>query len=724
MRILKVTPELNYKKVIVSKNDYEGADINLLAGMAFEIFLIREFENMLLTLADNGCIYGPVHASIGQEACAAGAMAVLNSSDKIASTHRAHHHYLAKLIGSYFSSGFNILKNEIPETLTEGVTQLMGEVMGLSIGCCSGRGGSMHLRNKEIGFIGSNAIVAGGVPLATGAAFASKFMKRNETTVCFLGDGAVHQGAFHEAVNLAGIWRLPIVYVIENNQYAVGTSVMEAAGMEDLAQKGSAYRCASRIVDGMDPLAVMLSVNEAKKIIEELNMPVLIEAKCYRFPHHSGPVSGSNFGYRTKEEEEKWRDKDPYTAYPEKLIKYNLLSDEQISQLKEKAGEIVQTAVNHCTIPDGNKFFVKDGLWPDKKKVEEGLRSDGAEFNDIQFKEKIDFKEFEETIYSDAIAAVTGRNMEKDNNVFVLGEEVANFGGGPYGATKGLFQKYPGRVLNTPISEAGFTGLAGGAAMDGLRPVVEIMFADFTLVAADQLFNQIGKLRHMYGNTTHMPVVVRIRIATGCGYGGQHSMDPVGLYALFSGWRIIAPSNAFDYVGLFNSAIRCTDPVLLLEHNKIYPLKFDIPAGNLDYFVKMGKASVIRPGSDVTVLTYSSGVNLCIEAAEKLEKEEIEAEIIDLRTVSPRDIDYELIGQSLKKTGAILVVEQASKSLGIGKGIAYECQMRFFDYLDSPIALVSSLDIPPPVSKPLEEECMPGISQVRDMILRVARRKV
>ncbi|WP_372933224.1 dehydrogenase E1 component subunit alpha/beta [Mariniphaga sediminis] len=724
MKFLKVTPELDYKKIIVSQNDYEGTDPNLLAGMAFEIFLIREFENMLLTLADGGCIHGPVHTSIGQEACAAGAMSVLNPTDKIASTHRAHHHYLAKLIGSYFSAGFNILKDKIPETLTEGVTQLLGEVMGLSVGCCGGRGGSMHLRNKEIGFIGSNAIVAGGVPLATGAAFASKFNKRKEVTVCFLGDGAVHQGAFHEAINLAGIWELPIIYVIENNQYAVGTSVKAAAGMDDLAQKGSAYRCVSRIVDGMDPLAVMLAVNEAKEIIEKVKKPVLIEAKCYRFPHHAGPVSGSNFGYRTKEEEEKWRKKDPYTAYPDKLAEYNLLSDEQIEQIKEKSNGIVQAAVDHCTILEGKNFIVKDGLWPDIKKVEYGLRSEGTEFNDILFREKEDFKTFEEIIYSDAIAAVTGRNMEKDNNVFVLGEEVAHFGGGPYGATKGLFQKYPDRVLNTPISEAGFTGLAGGAAMDGLYPVVEIMFADFTLVAADQLFNQIGKLRHMYGNTTHMPVVVRIRIATGCGYGGQHSMDPVGLYSLFSGWRIIAPSNAFDYVGLFNSAIRSTDPVLLLEHNKLYPQKFDIPAGNLDYFVKMGKANVIRSGSDVTVLSYSSGVKLCAEAAEELVKEGIETEIIDLRTVSPADIDYELIGQSLKKTGAILVVEQASKSLGIGKGIAYECQMRFFDYLDSPTALVNSLDIPPPVSKPLEEECLPGITQVRNMIFRVARRKV
>lgn len=724
MKVSTVTPELDYKKVTVHKSDYEKADLSLLANMAFEIFLIREFENMLLTLAADGCIHGPVHTSIGQEACAVGAMAVLTPTDKIASTHRAHHHYLAKLVSSFFPGGFSILNEKIPEELTKGVTTLLGEVTGLSIGCCNGRGGSMHLRNPGIGFIGSNAIVAGGVPLATGAAFASKYKKEQEVTACFLGDGAVNQGAFHEAVNLAGIWNLPVIYFIENNQYAVGTSVKEAAGMEDLAQKGCAYRCVSRIVDGMDPVAVMSSVKEAVEMIRETRLPVLIEAKCYRFPHHAGAVPGSNFGYRSREEEERWREQDPYAAYPEKLIRYNLLKQEQIAGLKQKAKEIIEIAAQRCTVRKDNRFIVKKELWPDKEKIEDGLRSTGLEFNGVLFKEKEDFREFEKITYSDAIAAVTGRNMEKNKKVFVVGEEVANFGGGPYGATKGLFQKYPGRVLNTPISEAGFVGLAGGAAMDGLYPVVEIMFADFSLVAADQLFNQIGKLRHMYGNTVHMPVVVRIRVATGCGYGGQHSMDPTGLYALFSGWHIVAPSNAFDYIGLFNSAVRCLDPVLVLEHNKLYPLKFDIPAGDPDYFVKMGKAKIVRQGSEVTVVTYSSGVGLCMEAAGELAEEGVDAEVIDLRTVSPRDIDYEMIGESLRKTGVVMVVEQASKSLGIGQGISYECQRRFFDDLDGPVAVLGGLDIPNPVSKPLEYECIPDITQVKRMILMAAKRKI
>lgn len=724
MKIVPVVPELKYQKVTIGRGDYEKTDPLLLANIAFEIFLIREFEKILLKLSDDGCIHGPVHTSIGQEASAVGAMAVLNQSDKIASTHRGHHHYLAKLFSSIFPPGFNALNDPVPGGLISEITILLGEVMGLSIGCCQGRGGSMHLRNKKIGFLGSNAIVAGGVPLATGAAFASKYRKENHVIVCFLGDGAVQQGVFHESMNLAGIWNLPIVYFIENNQYGVGTSIKEAAGMEHLAQKGCAYNFSSRIVDGMDPVAVICAMNEALEQSRETKLPVLIEAKCYRFQHHSGPVAGSSFGYRSKEEEDHWRKQDPYTAYPEKLLEYDLIEEGQIIQLQAKATEMIKEATESCTTLVNRKYIVKKELWPDKSKIEEGLRSMGGEFEGIRFNEKEDFTEFEKIVYSDAIAGVTGRNIEKDDKVFVLGEEVANFGGGAYGATKGLSQKYPQRVLNTPISEAGFVGLGGGAAMEGLRPVIEIMFADFALVAADQLFNQIGKLRHMYGDTTDMPVVVRIRIATGCGYGGQHSMDPVGLFALFIGWQIVAPANAFDYIGLFNTALLSESPVLVLEHNQVYPKKFEIPVGNFDYFVKIGKARIVRPGIDVTVISYSSTVALCILAAEELATDGIDVEVIDLRTLSPKDIDYALVGESLKKTGVIIIVEQVPKSLGIGKDISHECQVRFFDYLDGPIALVNGLDIPAPVSKPLEDKCIPDIAEVKRMITNVVKREM
>jgi len=503
--------------------------------MAFEIFLIRKFERALLELWSAGCVHGPLHTSIGYEACAAGTMAALQATDKISST---------------------------------------------------------HLRNATIGVIGTNAIVAGGVPLATGAAFAAKYRHRRDVIVAFLGDGAVNQGAFHEAVNLAGIWRLPVVYFIENNLYAVGTAAQDATATPDLAVKAAAYGIPGVIVDGMDPLAVYLAVTRAAKTARDGHGPTLIEAKCYRFHHHAGPLAGSNFGYRGKQEETDWLRLDPYKTFPQKLIARGLLTPTQVETLQQHADALVDASLAACTIRNGDRVCVKENLWPDISTLETGLRSPGREFSSVTFREKNDFTEFERKTYVEAIAAVTGRWLEKDENTFVIGEEIANFGGGPYGAAKGLPAKYPDRVLNTPISEAGFTGLAGGAAMSGLRPVVEIMFPDFALVAADQLFNQIGKLRHIYGDSTAMPLVVRTRIAIGCGYGGQHSMDPVGLFSLFSGWTVVAPADAFDYIGLFNSAMQSLNPVLIVEHHELYPQPCEVPKDDLDYFIPLG----VKPG--------------------------------------------------------------------------------------------------------------------------------
>lgn len=714
---------MDLKTINSNPSDYLQLPSALLASMAFQVELIREFEQALLKLSDDGCIHGPVHTGIGQEACAAGVMAALHPNDKVSGTHRAHHVYLSKIISHYLPKGltdFNRLSNDIERE----ISSLMGEVMGLSIGCCSGRGGSMHLFNEKIGMIGSNAIVAGGVPLAAGAAFASRYRKTNEITVCFLGDGGVNQGAFHEALNLAGLWKLPFICFIENNQYAVATSVSDSTATKDLAVKAAAYGMEGVVVDGMDALAVQKAVSTAADLARRGGGPTLIEAKCYRYPHHAGASPGSSFGYRDKAEEEMWKAKDPCRILPEKLIEQNILTVDQVQEIQTLAKMTVDRAIQTCTDQEKGKYIRKESLWPKLESIAMGSRSDGSEFSNTIFNEAEDFSDRESTTYVGAIAAVTGRHLEKNPDVFVLGEEVANFGGGAYGATKDLPQRFSQRVLNTPISENGFTGLAGGAAMMGLRPIVELMFSDFGLVAADQLFNQIGKLRFMYGNAVKMPVVVRTRVAIGCGYGGQHSSDPVGLYSLFSGWRIVTPANAFDYIGLFNSAMRSEDPVLICEHHSLYPDKGEIPKGNLDYFIEFGKAKLIRPGNDVTVLCYSSTVSQVSQAAEDLQTRGISVEVIDLRTVSLPDIDYRTIGESLKKTGVLVVVEQAHTSGSIGSRITHECQKRFFDYLDGPMATVTGLDFPLPVSKRLESAMVPHIEEITRTIHKAATRQL
>jgi 2-oxoisovalerate dehydrogenase E1 component len=258
--------------------------------------------------------------------------------------------------------------------------------------------------------------------------------------------------------------------------------------------------------------------------------------------------------------------------------------------------------------------------------------------------------------------------------------------------------------------------------MTGMKPIVEIMFPDFTLVAADQVFNQIAKARHMYGGTTDLPLVVRTRIATGCGYGGQHSMDPIGLFALFPGWRIVAPSNAFDYIGLFNTAMVSLDPVLFLEHNALYTKKFPIPIEDLDYFIPFGKASVTNKGDDVTVLTYSSMTSRVESIASELGSEGVSIEIIDLRTVDLLSLDYDTIGNSLKKTGAVAIVEEAAGGLAIGARIAAELTSRFFDELDSPPACLASKNVSNSVSRVLEEAAILSDKEIFNGLLQIGNR--
>ena len=693
-----------------------------LTNMVFQIFLIREFEQILLKLWTDGCVNGPVHTGIGHEACAVGAITVLNPTDVIGSTHRAHHHYISKVINYYSSKGFDALAGKFPDSAQKEITSLMGEVMGLKNGCCGGRGGSMHLRNDNFGVLGTNAIVAGGVPATTGAAFAAMYNKSKQVVVCFLGDGALNQGAFHEAANLAGLWNLPVIYFIENNMYAVGTNIRNSRANQDLLVLSDANGLYGMSVDGMDPLAVMQTMQQAVTHVRGGNGPVLINAECYRWFHHNGPVPGSAFGYRDKKEEVEWQKKDPCEQFPLKLIRNSDFSDEEINEIKSLAIETVNAATGYCTFTENNKYVVREELWPASETLETGIRSNASEFEGIQFKEAEDFSEWETQSYVNTISSVIGKHLQEDEKTFVIGLEVANFGGGAHGATKKLPSTFPSRIINAPISECGFTGLAGGAAMSGLKPIVEIMFANFVMVAADQLFNQICNWRHIYNNTVDVPLVLRCRVAMASGFGGQHSLDTVGIFSLFNGWRIIAPSNAFDYIGLFNTAMLSRDPVVIMEHHTLYPETFKVPKGSLDYFIPFGKARIVEKGKDVSVVSYASGVELARRAAEELSTEGISTEVIDLRTLSTNDIDYEILGQSLRKTGAMVIVEKTQGSACIGPKIAHYCQEQFFDYLDVPIVTVGGADVPTPVSKKLEIVSVPDIDTIKKTIRMAARR--
>ena len=704
----------------VSDTDLRVIDHDDLRDMLFHLYMIRAFEVELLRLKDEDLIHGPVHASIGQEAVAAAVAVVLDKQDMVASTHRAHGHFLSKALAYYAPEGHRPGQDGVTPDMQRAIDRTLAEIMGLADGWCGGRGGSMHLYDGTSGNLGSNAIVGGGIPIATGAAWAQRIQETGQVVVSFFGDGAINQGCFHEVANMAALWRVPVLYLVENNLYAVGTCTSESSYVQDLAQRSIGYGFDSLIVDGMDPVGMYVAVRDAVDRMRQEPFPYLIEAKTYRYYHHGGGVSGSAFGYRSKTEEKEWQDQDPISAYPRKLVGLGVITEEDNDRLQQVTQEAVDRAVEQCTAQTGGRRSIPVEKWPSAGSVAEDLRCPDDVFEGAQFLEPEDVASFKEMTYVQAIAAVTLRSMERDARVVVLGEEVANLNGGAYAATRGIKEVYPERLFNTPISETGFVGMGGGLAAVGLRPVVEIMFPDFALMASDQLFNQIGKLRHMYGGQVCFPLILRTRVAMGYGYGGQHSMDPSAFFALFGGWRIVAPSNAFDYVGLFNTAIRFSDPVLIVEHGMLYAEKGQVPADTLDYCCPYGKAKVVRPGTDVTVLTYLTGVRECLQAAEALAEEGIEAEVIDLRTLDYVGMDWQAIGESVRRTGSVLVAEQGPRSLTLGGRIADEIQMRFFDYLDCPVGHVTGVDVPPPVSKVLEEAALPSLEQVKEQIRRGA----
>ena len=343
--------------------------------------------------------------------------------------------------------------------------------------------------------------------------------------------------------------------------------------------------------------------------------------------------------------------------------------------------------------------------------MEKGIRGNLSEFNNLESKELEDFKpeQLTEIKFGDVISRTMLSNMEKDETIFILGEDIQHLRGGTAGATKGITKKFPERIVGTPICENGFTGLGVGAALNGLRPVVEIMYPDFCLVAADQLFNQASKVRHMFGGEFDLPLVVRSRVSAGTGYGSQHSMDASGLFILYPGWRILIPSTPFDYVGLMNAALKCNDPVLVVEYQDLFQTKGLAPLDNTDFIVPIGKAKTIKKGSDCTILSYGISLLNASKAASELG---IDAEIIDLRTLDLLGLDWDSIGNSLKKTNRVLIAEQTTKGTSLGTHIATSINEKFFDWLDTEVIRVSGTHSSPVVSKVLEEAALAGQKEI------------
>ena len=718
-------PAAEWVELRATDEDWARADPALLGTLLSHLHLIRGFEEAVLELAAEGLVHGPAHSSIGQEGGAAGSIVPLTGADQINGSHRGHHQFLSKALG-YLAPGGIDPRAPLADGVQTLLQRTLAEILGLAQGYCKGRGGSMHLQWAEAGALGTNAIVGGGVPMAAGAAWSHRHAGTDAVAITYFGDGAVNIGSVLETMNLAAAWKLPLCFFIENNRYAVSTTVEESTAEPRLSARGMGFNIPSWKVDGMDPLAVWLATQEALAHMRAGRGPTVIEADLYRFFHQNGPFPGSAFGYRSKEEEQQWRARDPLDLMARRMQERRLISADEIAALRERVRQAMREAAAALTEADpsgkAGKRRIRPELWPSPDFRDVGIRGDLSELEGLRCEEEAGFAgKLAPRKFIDVVADVMHRRMETDASVVVMGEDVHRLKGGTNGATRGLRDSFPERVLGTPISENAFVGLGGGLALDGrYKPVVEFMYPDFMWVAADQVFNQIGKARHMFGGQSDVPLVLRTKVAMGTGYGSQHSMDPAGIFATSPGWRIVAPSTPFDYVGLMNTALACKDPVLVIEHVDLYNATGVGPVEDFDYHLPVGKAAVRRSGAELTVLTYLSMVGHTLEAVEQTG---IDAEVIDLRWLDRASLDWDTIGQSIRKTNNVLIAEQGARGTSYGGWLADEIQRRFFDWLDQPVQRVSGAEAAPSISRVLERAAAARTEEVAEGLRQAMRDK-
>ena len=722
--IIALHPEATWSQISPIDADWDAADPVMLGAMFSQMVLIRTFEECVLQLAGEGLIHGPAHSSIGQEGGAVGSALALIAGDTVNGSHRGHHQFLAKVLAHLAPEGIDP-SGELEQPIREVLLKTLAEICGLDRGFSHGRGGSMHLQWEEAGAIGTNAIVGGGVPLAAGSGWAHQHAGTNNVAVTYFGDGAANIGSTLESFNLAAAWKVPVCFFIENNLYAVSTTVFEATGEPRLSARGPGFGITSFKVDGMNPLAVFLTMQAANEHMRSGNGPTVVEADVYRYFHQNGPFPGSAFKYRTKEEEASWRARDPIDQVASHLVRREIHTQNTLDSFIEQANalmvEITSVLLEPVEGGKPNERRIKPSEWPDPAFVNVGVRGDLSELQGSHYKDREDFEgEIAEVKFIDAVSGVMFNRMEKDPRVVIMGEDIHRLNGGTNGATRGLKDTFPDRVLGTPISENAFTGLAGGMALDGrFRPVIEFMYADFMWVAADQLFNQIGKARHMFGGKSPVPLVLRSKVAMGTGYGSQHSMDPAGIFATNPGWRVVAPSNPFDYVGLMNTALSCDDPVVVLEHVDLYTSSGPGVPDTYDYFLPVGKAAVKKSGSEVTVISYLAMTNYVMAAVEG--QSAIDAEVIDLRWLDRASIDWDTIGDSIKKTNKVIIAEQGALGTSYGGWLSDEIQRRYFDWLDHPVLRVTGTQSSPSISKVLERAAIARTEEMEAALSALAK---
>jgi pyruvate/2-oxoglutarate/acetoin dehydrogenase E1 component/TPP-dependent pyruvate/acetoin dehydrogenase alpha subunit len=659
------------KETPIKSQELPTGEEELKIEMLRRMILIREFEQRLGREFAQGTIPSEaLHLSIGQEACAVGACFALQKGDTMSTTHRGHGHMIA---------------------MGADLRRMAAEIFGKATGLCRGLGGPMHVSDASLGALGANGIVGASTLISTGAGLASLLRDRDQVSLTFLGDGATAHGMFHEAVNLAAVFDLPVIFFVENNQYAEFTAAERHTRLERIADRAHGYGIPGLTVDGNHVWEVYRAVGEAVERARNGEGPTILEGVTYRWSSHS---EGDTVTYRSQEEIEAWMGRDPILRWKDALIQAGLLQEARFDALQEDARAKVEVAVQfacNSPEPDAEELFTylyapePRHLYAGSEKIEAGR----------------------ELTVSAAINEALAEEMARDDRVYLIGEDVSL--GGYFVVTAGLVDVFgPERVIDTPISEYAIVGSSVGAAMTGMRPVAEIEFSDFITCCMDPLVNQAAKLRFMSGGQVRIPMVVRMPGGSGLGMAAQHSQSLEAWLLNIPGLILIAPSDAYDAKGLLKAAIRSNNPVVFFENKLLYLQTGPVPEE--PYLVPIGKAEVKRRGRDLTLIAVGAMVSTALEAAREVQSDGTEVEVIDPRTLSP--CDWETINGSVWRTRRAMILEGGPLTGGFGAECVARVSKAAWRRLRAPVKRIAALDLPIPYNRNLENTVVPDVDRV------------
>lgn len=606
----------------------------------------------------------------GQEAIAAGIGLHLRTRDYAVITYRCIHDALAK---------------------GTPLREVMAEMYGKQAGTSKGKGGPMHLSDPNSGLMATTGIVGAGLPIANGLALASQLQRSDRVTVVTFGDGATSTGAFHEALNLAAVWRLPVVFVCQNNQYAEYTSLAEYTLTRDFSARAAGYGMPGVNVDGTDPVAVYHAVGAAITRAREGQGPTLIEAVCHRLQGHA---FGSDDSHMDKEALQAAKRDAPVPKFRAALIASGDYPEAELEVLEKRVESEVQDAVEFARaapLPEPDELY-RDvfASLDDIPELSRAVRPAPA----------LPVPGTRMITFSAAVAEALDTAMARDESVFLLGEDIADPAGGVVKTTYGLSTKYGrDRVRPTPIAESAILGAGIGAAIAGMRPVPEIMINDFFGVCMDQLTNHAAKLRYMSGGRTNVPLTIRTLTAGFVGsFGAQHSQSLEAWFTHTPGLKVAYPSTPYDAKGLLLSCIEDDDPCVFFESMRVYFSPGPVPEEY--YRIPLGVADIKRPGRDLTIIAWGWTVAESLAAAEELANQGIDCEVLDLRTLVP--LDREAILESVGRTGRAMVVHSAVEFSGFGAEVAAIVHEHLHDTLKRPVARVGARYTSVPFSQALE----------------------